>query len=315
MTPVRRAVIDIGTNSIKLLVAEVSGPHVKPLCEESEQTRLGKGLYETHQLGSDAIHATAYFTAKFADIARDQHAVNIRVIATSAARDAVNQAELLQAVADRAGLQVEVISGAQEAELAFQGVTSDAALDDQRLCLLEVGGGSAQFIVGENRRKEFAQSFKLGGVRLMELFPISVPPQAEELRRCRAWLGEFIAREIQPSLAPLLEPAHGRITFIGVGSAAKSLMRLETRLNSEQRKRLKAEGIPLATVTGWTQEMWDMSLSERKRLVGLAKKRADIIPFGAAIFEAVMQAFGFSHLRVSKRGIRHGAVQEPAGQT
>ena len=264
-------------------------------------------------MGSDAIHATAYFTAKFADIARAHDAVNIRVIATSAARDAANQSELLQAVADEAGLRVEVISGAQEAELAFQGVTSDDALDDQRLCILEVGGGSAQFIVGENRRMEFAQSFKLGGVRLMELFPISVPPQVEELRRCREWLAGFIAREIHPALAPVLEPARGRITFIGVGSAAKSLMRLETRLNSEQRQRLKAEGIPRATVTDWTQEMWNMSLSDRKRLVGLAKKRADAIPFGAAIFEAVMRAFGFTHLRVSKRGLRHGAVQEPAG--
>ena len=312
MTSVRRAVIDIGTNSIKLLVAEVSGPHVQPLCEESEQTRLGKGLYETHHLGKEAIHATAYFAAKFAEIARAQKVANIRVIATSAARDAVNQSELLQTVAELAGLRVEVISGAQEAELAFQGVTSDAALDGRRLCILEVGGGSAQFIMGEGRRMDYAQSFKLGGVRLMELFPISVPPLAEELRRCRAWLGEFIAREIEPAISPVLGAARARRAFIGVGSAAKALMRLESRLNSDQRQRLKALGIPLATVTDWTEEMWNMSLSERKRLVGLSKKRADVIPFGAAIFEAVMLAFGFTHLRVSKRGIRHGAVQEPA---
>jgi len=312
MTPVHRAVIDIGTNSIKLLVAEVYGTHVHPLCEESEQTRLGKGLYENHRLGNEAIHATAHFAAKFAAIARTQNAVHIRVIATSAARDAANRDELLQVVADKAALRVEVISGAQEAELAFLGVTTDSALNDQRLCILEVGGGSAQFIIGEDRRLEFAQSFKLGGVRLMELFPISAPPQPEELCRCREWLREFIVREIQPALVPVLEPNRTRTTFIGVGSAAKALMRLEVLLNSDERKHLKDEGIPLATVTDWTRELWGMSLSERKRLVGLAKKRADVIPFGAAIFESMMQTLGFSHLRVSKRGIRHGALLEPS---
>lgn len=312
MPSTRRAVINIGTNSVKLLVAEVTGHHVKVLHEESEQTRLGEGFYETHQLQGEAIHATAYFAGKFAELARSRRAESIRIIATSAARDAVNQSELLQAVQTASGLQVDIISGEQEAGMAFRGVTSDAALDGQRLCILEVGGGSAQIIIGEGQRLDFARSFPLGGVRLLKRFAISTPPVPAELLRCREWLKGFIAREILPAVAPHLGPEHERTRFIGVGSTAKALMRMETLLNSHQRDQLKVEGIPITTVTDWVEQLWQMSLSERKRLIGLKKRRADVIPFGAAIIETVMQELGFTHLRVSKRGIRHAAVQQSA---
>jgi exopolyphosphatase/guanosine-5'-triphosphate,3'-diphosphate pyrophosphatase len=237
---------------------------------------------------------------------------NIRIIATSAARDAVNQTEFLQAVQNASGLQVDIISGEQEAGLAFRGVASEATLEGQRLCILEVGGGSAQIIIGEGERLDFAQSFKLGGVRLLEQFPLSVPPVPAELLRCREWLKDFISREILPMVATHLSRDWERTQFVGVGSTAKALMRTESLLNSTQRDHLKEEGIPISTVTSWVEQLWEMSLSERKRLVGLKKRRADVIPFGAAIVEAVMGELDFTRLRVSKRGIRHAAVQPDA---
>src|SRR2546421_1707716 len=173
MTAVRRAVIDVGTNSIKLLVGEVSGDYIKPLWEESEQTRLGKGFYETHLLQRQAIHATAHFAAQFAELARSYGVASPRVIATSAARDALNQSELIHALEKSSGLKVDVIPGEQEAELAYRGVVSDPALDGKRLLIMDAGGGSTQLIVGKGARVEFAQSFKLGAVRLHEQFPPS----------------------------------------------------------------------------------------------------------------------------------------------
>src|SRR5438105_3533337 len=128
MSHSRRAVIDVGTNSIKLLVADVAGHDVHPLLEESKQTRLGRGFYETHRLQSDAITMTATAAAKFADAARAQNANSIRVIATSAARDAVNPRDLTDAIEQASGLKVEIISGEQEADWVFQGVTTDPAL-------------------------------------------------------------------------------------------------------------------------------------------------------------------------------------------
>src|ERR1017187_2308535 len=148
MEPIRRAAIDVGTNSVSLLVADVAGYEIEPVCEQSKQTRLGHGFYETHRLQPEAIAATAAAVAGFAALARECQSVSIRVIATSAAREAVNREELTAAIEQAAGVKVEVISGDQEAELGFQGVTTDPQLAQAPLLLMDVGGGSAQFIVG-----------------------------------------------------------------------------------------------------------------------------------------------------------------------
>src|ERR1051326_2535370 len=121
MHPVRRAVVDVGTNSIKLLVADVSGREVQPVREESKQTRLGRGFYETHRLQPEAIEATAKTIAEFSETAKKNQAVSIRVIATSAARDAVNSDELGWAIETASGLKMEIISGEEEAALVFRG--------------------------------------------------------------------------------------------------------------------------------------------------------------------------------------------------
>ena len=146
--PVRRAVIDIGTNSVKLLVADVAGNDVRPLHEDSKQTRLGRGFYESSRLQPEAVQQTAEAVAEFAEEARGQQAKSIRVIATSAARDAKNPGDLMVAVDKASGLKIEIISGEQEADWAFQGVTTDPQLAKQHLLLLDVGGGSTEFILG-----------------------------------------------------------------------------------------------------------------------------------------------------------------------
>src|SRR5271165_4706342 len=117
MEPMRRAVIDIGTNSIKLLVADVSDAGVEPVIEESEQTRLGAGFFGTNRLQPEAVARTAQAVLMFAGKARDLRAVSIRIIATSAARDAVNPGDLTSAIEAAAGLRVEIISGDEEADL------------------------------------------------------------------------------------------------------------------------------------------------------------------------------------------------------
>src|SRR5258708_38010680 len=128
MNSTRRGVIDVGHNCIKLLVAGVEGHDVRPLIEESKQTRLGKGFYETRQLLPEPIKATADAVAKFAAIARDHKAESIHVVATSAARDATNAEALTSAIQKTSGLKVEIISGEQEADWVFQGVTTDRRL-------------------------------------------------------------------------------------------------------------------------------------------------------------------------------------------
>jgi exopolyphosphatase / guanosine-5'-triphosphate,3'-diphosphate pyrophosphatase len=124
MDAIRRAVIDVGTNSVKLLVADVAGGQVSPVIEESQQTRLGRDFYETHRLQPEAIARTARSVAVLAGKARALRAASIRVIATSAAREAKNPGDLTAAIQAAAGLPTEIISGEQEAEWSFQGVST-----------------------------------------------------------------------------------------------------------------------------------------------------------------------------------------------
>jgi exopolyphosphatase/guanosine-5'-triphosphate,3'-diphosphate pyrophosphatase len=227
MGPIRRAVIDVGTNSVKLLVADVAGREIEPLCEQSKQTRLGHGFYETRRLKPEAIAATAKAVADFAATARQAQAVSIRVIATSAAREALNREELTAAIEQASALKVEVISGEQEAEWGFLGVTTDPQLARAPLLLMDVGGGSTQFVFGADGQVLFRHSFPLGTVRLMETIPCSDPPKPAELTACRHWLKDFLQNEVRPKLVhevggrggsslnafPFRHPAPGEDTF------------------------------------------------------------------------------------------------------
>ena len=314
MQPQRRAVIDVGTNSTKLLVAEVAGRPVRPLWEESEQTRLGRGFYETHRLQPEAIAKTAQAAAMLADMARSYHTVSTRIIATSAARDAVNADELVSAIRRSSGLPVEIISGDQEAEWVYQGVMSDPALAGQRLLIMDVGGGSTEFVLGEGEHKQYSRSFPLGSVRLLEKRAPSDPPAPDDLRHCRESLNDFFSREIHPVLDPLLSGGNTRPQLIGTGGAATILARMENQLDSFDRERVEAARLSQGMVSHWVERLWSLPLSERKRVIGLPKKRADVILPGVAIYEAVMRQFGFTELRVSTRGLRFAALMQTDGR-
>lgn len=316
MQPVRRAVIDVGTNSVKLLVADVAGHDIRPLLEDSKQTRLGRGFYQTHRLRTEAIDTTAKAVAKFADLAREREAAVIRVIATSAARDAINPAELMDAVEQASRLKLEIISGDQEADWVFQGVTTDPALAREPLLLLDVGGGSTEFILGQGKHKHFRQSFPLGTVRLMEKIPLSDPPTPAELAACRLWLKEFLLTEVRPRLEPALRKeqkicsGRGTVLLVGAGGTTSILARMEAQLDDYDRDRIEATRLNLERVQWHLRRLWSLPLDERKQIIGLPKNRADIILTGVAICESVMEQFGFAELRITTRGLRFAALMD-----
>jgi exopolyphosphatase/guanosine-5'-triphosphate,3'-diphosphate pyrophosphatase len=310
MEPVRRAVIDVGTNSIKLLVADVLGHDVRPVHEESRQTRLGKGFYETHQLQPETIAHTAEAVWEFAEIAREKSVDSIRVIATSAARDAMNPMDLTGSIFRASGLKTEIISGAREAEWVFQGVTTDPELARHPLLLLDVGGGSTEFIVGGGGKKHFGHSFPLGTVRLMEQFPHSDPPARSEFNACRDWLKNLLHAEIRPQLAPALKNESGEIWLVGTGGTTSILARIEHKLDRYDREKIERTILDFDRMVAHRKKLWRLPLAERKEIPGLPRLRADVILTGVLIYETVMAEFGFKQLRVSTRGLRFAAVME-----
>jgi exopolyphosphatase/guanosine-5'-triphosphate,3'-diphosphate pyrophosphatase len=309
MRPTRRAVIDVGTNSIKLLAGEVLDGVVVPIEERSEQTRLGAGLYETHELQQVPIARTASAVARFAAMAQDTGVDSIRVIATSAARDAKNAGDLVEAIHRAAGLRVEIISGHQEAEWVFRGVNSDPKLPRHKLVILDVGGGSSEFILGENGRHVFRQSFPLGSVRLLEKLRPGDPPSIADLAGCREWLQKFFDEQIGPTMKSLLKDWAGHeVTLVATGGTTTILARIEKKLATFDRESIEGTRLTRQQILERMVHLWSLSIAARKNIVGLPANRADIIIMGVAIYEAVMQHFKLPELYVSTRGLRFGAL-------
>jgi exopolyphosphatase/guanosine-5'-triphosphate,3'-diphosphate pyrophosphatase len=309
MNGTRRAVIDVGTNSIKLLIGVVADGVVHPVDERSDQTRLGAGFYATHELQPVPIARTASAVARFVAMARDADTESIRVIATSAARDARNAEDLTQAIQRAAGLRVEIISGEQEAEWVFGGVTSDPALHGRQLLILDVGGGSTEFIVGHHGHHVFRQSFPIGSVRLLEQFHPGDPPSLAEVAACRQWLRDFFNREIGPPVERILgSDVPQNVTLVGTGGTTTILARMEMKMERFDRARIEGTRLRREQILDYMVQLWSLSLANRKEIPGLPANRADVIIMGVAIYEAVMQHFNLPELYVSTRGLRYGAL-------
>ena len=283
METIRRAVIDVGTNSIKLLIGDVRGGDINPIHEESRQTRLGKGFYDNHKLQPEAIARSAEAVWEFAEIARERNSASIRVIATSAARDAVNASDLTSSIERACGLRTEIISGNREADWAFRGVTTDSDLASLPLLLLDVGGGSSEFILGCGHKKTFAQSFPLGTVRLMEAIPHSDPPKAKELAAAREWLQNFLRAEIRPPLEPHLTHQPPEIHLVGTGGTVSILARLVKKLDTFDRDQIERTTLTFESVQAQCRHLWSLPLEERKKVPGLPERRADVILTGVLI--------------------------------
>lgn len=309
MSSRRGAVIDIGTNSIKLLVGDVRDGLIRPVDERSEQTRLGAGFYETQVLQPVTIQRTASAVAKFVAYARDQDASAIRVLATSAARDAKNPDDLVTAVRRASGLRVEIISGEQEAEWVYRGVTSDERFHGKPLLILDVGGGSTEFILGDQDRHIFRQSFPLGSVRLLEKLRPLDPPSLQDLAGCRDWLQKFLKHQVGPAMeSTLAEAARQNVTLVGTGGTTTILARMEKKMPHFSREDIDSTCLTKAQALDTMVHLWSLPLAERKKIPGLPSNRADVIIMGVAIYESVMNYFGFGALHVSTRGLRFGAL-------
>jgi exopolyphosphatase/guanosine-5'-triphosphate,3'-diphosphate pyrophosphatase len=305
--PNLHAVIDVGTNSIKLLVGDIAGGTVTPVSESSKQTRLGAGLYATRQLQRPAIALTAQAVAEFSKTASALGAAPARVFATSAARDAINVNELTEAVRQSCGLEMEVLSGDKEADWVFRGVTTNPKLAQSPVLILDVGGGSTEIIVGDHAVPQFRSSYSLGTVRLLEHLRPDDPPGLRGLIRCRVWLRDFLKTEVVPLLKPALK-AQRAVRLVGTGGTATLLARIRAKMAEFDRDKIEATTLTLEGIRSDLESQWQMTQAQRQKIVGLPPNRSDVILTGVAIYESIMEQFGFKDLTVSTRGLRYWAL-------
>jgi exopolyphosphatase/guanosine-5'-triphosphate,3'-diphosphate pyrophosphatase len=203
---------------------------------------------------------------------------------------------------------VEIISGDQEAEWVYRGVTTDEQLHGRRVLILDVGGGSTEFVLGDQDHHSFRQSFHIGSVRLLEKIRPHDPPSLQDLADTRAWLKRFLEHQIGPALGQSLHPDGGPVHLVGTGGTATLLARMEKRMADFKREHIDGTCLPRQAVMDRMVNLWSLPLAERRRVPGLPPNRADVILMGVAIFEAIMEHLSFEALHVSTRGLRFGAL-------
>jgi len=314
----RRAVIDIGTNTVKLLVADVSGGQAVPVAAKDRTTRLGQAVDRSRKFLPTAMARTIQAIQDYLAEAKGLEATDFLAVATSAARDAANRDEFFRQVQRECGLKVELISGEREAELIYRGVSSDPEWSSQPILVADVGGGSAEFIRGQAANMERFQSLPLGALRLTEKFG-----QGKFADLC-----EYLRATLRDALAGYdagerrLIATGGTITTLGsVCRAAASAGVVPSR----QAERLPAsggaegdQGLPCNTIDHlqlsreYVQSLVDqlraMPLAKRRKVPGLPPERADIIVAGGAVFAVAMEVLEAGKLTISVRNLRYGAL-------
>jgi exopolyphosphatase/guanosine-5'-triphosphate,3'-diphosphate pyrophosphatase len=302
----RFATIDVGTNTVLLLVAERRGEGLSALLERAEITRLGRGVDATGRLDRAAIADTVAVLAGYAREARALGAREIACVATSAARDAANGADFFAAARDATGLSPEVISGDEEARLVYLTAWRDFGGAGRPLAVLDVGGGSTEFIVGEGPAPRGRVSLQTGAVRLTERHVRRDPIPADELSAMR----DAARRALEPLGA--LPPAAGA-RLVGVAGTVTTLSAVAQALPRYDGERVHGSTLPLAQVDGLVARLAALTVPARAALPGMEPKRADVIVAGAVVVAEAMRRTGFDQLTASDRGVRWGLLYDRFG--
>ncbi|KFE63597.1 Ppx/GppA phosphatase family protein [Hyalangium minutum] len=303
----RFATIDVGTNSVLLLVADRTPEgQFQAILEKAEITRLGRGVDKSRRLSPEGMSATLEVLTAFANEARELGAEGIAVSATSAARDAQNGAEFLQAAQKQAGVTVEIISGELEAQLSFASAYMDFGSEAAGpLLVIDIGGGSTEFIYGNSAgRVDFRHSFDVGSVRLTERFIHSDPVPPAERERVTAHLRETFSS---------LPPPPPASELVGVAGTVTTLYALQHRIDPYDSTRVHGGTLTALQLGQLVDQLCSLPLADRRTLPGLQPKRADVIPAGALILHEALRALGLDECRVSDRGLRWGLMAHRFG--
>jgi exopolyphosphatase/guanosine-5'-triphosphate,3'-diphosphate pyrophosphatase len=291
------ATLDIGTNSVLLLVAEKRADgRFHPLVERMEITRLGRGVDKTGLLSEDALTETLAAIEAFAKEARALGCSSVPATATSAARDAKNGAVLVEQAA-RVGVTVEIISGEREAQLSYSAVASDFAPKDERIAVIDIGGGSTEFIVGRGRQIESRRSVNVGSVRLTERHVQGDPPTAASLALVDATLAE--------ALQPIV-PVDAGVRVVGIAGTFTTLAAIARHIDPYDAEKVHGLEMSLAELEGVAKQLASLPLADRMKLPGLTPKRADVIVAGARVAVASVRALGATQVTIGDRGVRWG---------
>jgi exopolyphosphatase/guanosine-5'-triphosphate,3'-diphosphate pyrophosphatase len=301
----RVAAIDIGTNSVRLLVAEVEGDALKSVDRRTRITRLGQGVNQTRRLDPEAIARTVEVIAEYAEVIKTSDVTRVRAAATSASRDATNRDDFFDPVEQLLGAPPELLSGEEEARLEFTGATAGLTEPSPYL-VVDIGGGSTEFIVGTDA-PDGLMSIDVGCVRLTEQFLHSDPPSAEELSVAVSVVRDHLA-DVDREVAG----AGAAKTLIGTAGTVWTLGAIELGVDTSESERIHHFRLTRAAAEEIFRTLATEPIAQRRHNPGLEPGRVDVIVGGVIVVVSVMRHWGFDEMVISEADILDGLARSIA---
>ncbi len=300
--PARFCVIDVGTNSVKSHIGErATDGSWQTVVDRAEVTRLGEGLDQAGSLQAEPMERTVEAISAMVGEAHRSGALAIAAVGTAGLRIAENSATFLDAVEARTGIRVEIIPGEEEGRLAFVAVRSALRLGDSSLVVFDSGGGSSQFTFGHGSRVDERFSVDVGAARFTERFGLDRPVSEQVLSDALDAIGVGLAR---------LDGRPAPEVLVGMGGAMTNLAAVRHGLRSYDPEIVQGTVLDLDEVDRQIELYRQCTADERRKIVGLQPKRAEVILAGACIVRTVMRKLGAGTVTVSDRGLRHGLIAE-----
>ncbi len=304
----RLAAIDVGSNSIRLLIAEYHpATGLSPIDEEKAQPRLAQGLASTRRLDPEAMERALVALHRMADVCRRRGATRIVAVATAAVREAKNGAEFVRRVRDEVGLPLQVISTEHEAQLSYRSVRHHFRLDDGKALIADIGGGSLELVGAVNGLVELSRSLPYGAVRLTEQFLPGKRPPRREVAALRKHLGKRLTRQLP-------KRAWTGARIIGSGGTFTNLGRMAVaRRGGDPTEPVHGIEVSVAEVEHLLEWLSTRTRLQRQQVPGLNPERADIILAGLAVVASLLQRLDAGSVTVSAYGLREGLLWEMVG--
>ncbi len=300
----RYAAVDIGSNSVRMMAAEVGAGETRILAADRQVTRLGESVFREGRISGEALDFLCATLARMSAIYGRLGVVGVRAVATSAVRDARNQDEFLQRTSTALAADVEIISGPEEARLIHLGVEARWPRPKERTLIIDVGGGSAELIVSYDGQLLDAVSKPLGAVRLTEMFLKSDPPTPDELQRLFAYIDEKLMPFRRSHSA---EKFQRTIVTSATAAAIVSAANGIPRTKRDEADRLMARTSQVRELFSLLQKS---DLAGKRKIVGIGPRRAEIVTAGAAVFLRALELFECKSLNYCVAGVRDGIIAD-----
>jgi exopolyphosphatase / guanosine-5'-triphosphate,3'-diphosphate pyrophosphatase len=299
------SIIDIGTNSVRLLVVRLNPNHSYTiLSRQKQQVRLGEGEFEDDEIKQEAIERLVMVCRKFTDLARTFSTEEFVAVATSAMREAANQNAILHLLRQEAQIDVRVISGQEEARLIYLGIASGLYLEDRQAFFIDIGGGSTEIAIGGDRTYHYLESFRLGAIRLSNMYfsrDETGPVLPDQYKRVQAHIKDAIIHSVRKirTLKPVLAIGSSG-TIINLAEIAQKTLHQNGSSNETD--------LSFKDLQKVIKMLCTLSLDQRKKVPGMNPERADIIIAGAAILETFLKEIGLDSIAVTSRSLQDGLL-------